>query len=426
MKKLTALFITLSMAFSLAACSSNPASPTAPQTSSVPASNSSGITELEVTKGGTLILTLLADAATMVSTDIRSPTNLYYASPIYETLLAYDKDGNPQPFLAKSFTEDIANNSYIIELNKGIKFHDGTELNAEVCKWNLDLYLEKGVLRTSFFSNVDSVEVTGDYTVVLKLKQWDSTLPNALARQGGYMISKTAYEKSPEGFGEAPIGTGPFKLAKWERGVSMEFAKFSDYWQGEPYLDGVKIVIYANDLVAQAAVQAGDVHIMSPTDASIIEDMKSKGFNVYTMNVPQSCYTVCFNTVKGDELANVKVRQAMAYAINDNDISVALFGDYASPTNQYAAKGSTYYNDKIEIKYDVEKAKALMKEAGLEKGFSTTLTTVNSTRMVEVCQAVADQLSKINIKVDLNLVDGGAYIKSIDKWESGKIGRAHV
>lgn len=422
MKKLIAMLLTLLMVLTLVACQQNQtdlnADSTPPDTQTEAPSTTTP-DEPQITKGGTLVISMIADAATMQPTEIRSPTNLNFANPVFETLLSYDENGDPQPFLAESFVEDVPNLTYTIELKQGIKFHDGAELNAEVCKWNLDLYMEKGVLRSSFFSNLDSVEVTGNYTVVLHLKQWDSTLPNALARQGGYMASKEAYEKDPEGFGAHPVGTGPFMFDKWEQGVSMSFVKFADYWQGEPNLDGVRFDVYANDLVAQAAVQAGDVHVMCPTDTAIIDDMRTKGYTVYNMNVPQSCYTLCFNCVSDDPLSDVKVRQAMAYAINADAITNALFGDYGASTNQYALVGSTYYNNGVDIKYDLEKAKDLLKEAGYADGFSTKLTTVSSNRIVEVCQVIADQLAEIGIQVELNLVDGGAYMNALGNWESG-------
>lgn len=429
MKKLISVVLALLIALSLVACGQkqkpdepeNPAvtgSGTAPVESSIP---TDAPQEAEVTKGGTLVIAVTADAASMHPLEIRSPSNLNYANPIFETLLAFDENGDPQPFLAKSITEDVENLTYTLELNEGIKFHDGTELTAEICKWNLDLYMEQGVLRSSFFANVESVEVTGDYTVVLHLTQWDSTLPNALARQGGYMASKEAYEKNPEGFGENPVGTGPFQFEAWEHGVSMSFVKFADYWQGEPNLDGVRFDVYANELVAQAAVQSGDVHIMSPTDSTIISDMQSKGYVVYKMRVPQSCYTVCYNCVSDDPLSDVRVRQAMSYAIDNEALNTALFGDGGAATNQYALVGSTYYNEDVGIQYDLEKAKSLMKEAGYETGFATKLTVVNSPRIVEVCQVVADMLSEIGITVELNLVDGGAYMKAIGTWEPGML-----
>ncbi len=430
MKKLFTFALALLLVLSLVACTQQTPAPTddpgagdvsgEPEATAAPGDEEQGDEEAAgVTPGGTLVISVIADAATMNPLEIRNPSNLNHANPIFETLLAYDENGDPQPFLAKSITEDVENLTYTIELNEGILFHDGTELTAEVCKWNLDLYMAEGVLRSSFFSNVDSVEVTGDYTVVIHLKQWDSTLPNALARQGGYMASKEAYEKDPEGFGEHPVGTGPFMFDEWEHGVSISFVKFADYWQGEPYLDGVRFDVYANDLVAQAAVQAGDVHIMSPSDVTIIDDMRSKGYTVYNMNVPQSCYTLCFNCVSDDPLSDVLVRQAIAYAIDADAITAALFGDYGAATNQYALVGSTYYNDEVNIGFDLEKAKELLAQAGYADGFSTKLTVVNSTRIVEVCQVIADMLSEIGIEVELNLVDAGAYTNAIGGWEPG-------
>ena len=160
---------------------------------------------VKVTKGGTLTIATTADAASMLPTVIRSPTNLYYASACFETLMNFDANGVPQPFLAESVTENVSNLTYTIELKKGILFHDGTELTAEVCKWNIDHYKAEGVLSTSFYSKLESVEVAGPYTVVLHLSSWDSAIPNALARECGYMSSKEAYERGAKGFDEKPV-----------------------------------------------------------------------------------------------------------------------------------------------------------------------------------------------------------------------------
>lgn len=181
MKKLTALILAVIMVISLMGCSGKSTSESK-GASSIPASASASSEEQaggqEPVKGGTLIIATAADAASMQPTEIRSPTNLYYASAIFESLLGFDEAGIPQPYLAESITEDVEGLTYTIELKKGIKFHDGTELTADVCKWNIDHYKAEGILSSSFFSNLESVEVTGNYTVVLHLSKWDSTLPS--------------------------------------------------------------------------------------------------------------------------------------------------------------------------------------------------------------------------------------------------------
>ena len=233
------------------------------------------------------------------------------------------------------------------------------------------------------------------------------------------MISKEAYEKDPKGFSEHPVGTGSFKFKSWEHGVSMLFEKFDKYWQGEPNLDEIEFVIYKNEVVAQAALISGEIHVMSPLGFNTTDSLKAQGYNVDIMNVPQTCYTVCINCVKEGPLSNVKVRQAMAYAMDGEEIIPVLFGSYAEVTNQYGVPGSLYYDETVDIKHDLDKAKSLMKEAGYEKGFTTQITVVNSERSIKFCQIIAEQLAKININLELKIVDGGAYMKAIDTWDSG-------
>ena len=127
-----------------------------------------------------------------------------------------------------------------LTLRRGVKFHDGTDFNAEAAKWNLDQ-----AISTKQFGSVliDSVDVVDPYTIRINLKQRDNTLLGMLGFSYiGMMISPTAFKTKGEDWVIAnPVGTGPFRFASWQKDVKIAFRKFEGYWQkGKPYLDGIE------------------------------------------------------------------------------------------------------------------------------------------------------------------------------------------
>ena len=150
------------------------------------------------------------------------------------------KIGTMEPWLATSWKLAPDKSYYIFHLRKGVKFHDGTDFNAHVAKWNLDKWVKS---KRPTLDKVTTIEVLDDYTIKANLSSWDSVLINDFSRQT-YMISRTAYEKHGEKWCDThPIGTGPFKLKEFKRKQYLKFERFDDYWEkldGDdlPYLDG--------------------------------------------------------------------------------------------------------------------------------------------------------------------------------------------
>lgn len=369
--------------------------------------------------GGDIVVATTLTTNTMSPFEIRGAS--VYAELLYESLLRLDEEGVPQPYLAETFEEDIDSLTYTIKLREGILFHDGSELTAEVAKWNLDTYKERGVLSSSFLSKLESVEVTDEYTIVLHMSEWDAFLPYALARPlgCGYMVSKEAYEKD----GVDTVSTGPFKLDSWEQGVYTKVVKFEDYWQGEPYLDSVTLQVFASTVVAQASLETGEIDAIFNTDYDSTSYLASEGYTVYTTAIPASNHTICFHCVnEEDPFSNLLVRQAVCYAIDREVIADALFAGYGEASTQYGAPGSMYYNEDVTgYEYDAEKAKQLLAEAGYPDGFSTTLTAFSVPLWMDICQVVVEQLAEVGITVEINVVDGAGYAVAVDGWGGGML-----
>ena len=189
------------------------------------------------------------------------------------------------------------------------------------------------------------------------------------------MASQKAYEEGgEEGFEANPVGTGPFAFKSMNRDTEKVFAKFADYWQGEPYLDTVTIKIYSDSLVAQAAMQNGDAQMMYCTDYKLVDELKASGCTA-ALGVPSQIALLCFNCTdkENNPFYDVKVRQAVSYAIDKEALIESIYSGYASVTNQFAPAGSVFYNKETKgYEYNEEKAKELLKEAGYENGFKTT------------------------------------------------------
>lgn len=414
MKKVIAILLVVLVAFSLFA-NGNQEKQAATTVSSTPK------------KGGVLHIAVKGDASSMLSWRLRGPIDRAFGCVIFEKLFNFDANGNPVPELLDSFEQDPSKLTYTFHVKKGVKFHDGSDLNAEVVKWNLDTYKAKGAQSASFLGNMESVEVVDEYTCVMHLSAWDALIPFYMAREGGcgYIQSKLAYETYGEEWcKENAVTTGPFKFVSWKHDGSVVLERNDNYWRGEVLLDGIQFDIYQEEATIQAAFLTGDVQAMMNGSVEMAEVLESQGLTVSIGGIPANCYTIAFESANpASPFHDLRVRQAACYALNRDDIANNLLGKYGASTTQYAKKGSTYYNDTIEgYPMNVQKAKELMKEAGYEKGFNTVIW-LNSTsaQSLQLAQILVEQLSAINIKAEIKPVDNAAYTKLIDGWTEGII-----
>jgi len=302
--------------------------------------------------------------------------DLFKAGPAIETLIHYDETGAPMPWLATSWEVDAEAKTIVLHLREGVKFHDGSDFNAEVVKWNFERYMATGraELRT-----VESVDVIDDHTVRINLSSYDSLIITNLGIYPGMMISKESFETYGEEWaGMNPVGTGPFKFVSWEKDVSVKFEKFDDYWQeGKPYLDAIEFHIIGDPLVRMAAFQAGEEDIvmgLDPKDARYLEEkgeyvIRFLGSGMHLMSGDAM--------IPGSPYADIKVRQAIEYAIDKQALCEVFGYGYWTPLNRGMARpgGWADNTDVVGYPYNPEKARELLAEAGYPDGFKTTLFT---------------------------------------------------
>ena len=285
-----------------------------------------------------------------------------------------DVFGEYEPVLCESWTTDQENLSITFNLRKGLKFHDGTPCDAKAVKWNYDRYLTAKKPQLSTMKNVEAIN---DHTVKVNFKFWDITTFTDFTR-GTFIISPTAYEKNgAEWIKYNPVGTGAFKVVNQKRNTYIDYVKNKDYWEkGLPYLDKVKFTMIPDPMTASASMRRGEIDAMLGVDPVTGTDFKKSGGFDLILN-PALTQIIYFNSEDPDSLwSNLKVREALEYAINKQEIADVIMRGFAFPRYEIMAAIGMAAGEKLGTtprKYNPEKAKQLLKEAGYPNGIKAKI-----------------------------------------------------
>jgi ABC-type transport system substrate-binding protein len=300
-----------------------------------------------------------------------SPPTFY--APCGESLYYSDKQGNPVPRLATKweFSPDLK--SVTFTLRKGVKFQDGTDFNAEAAKFCLD----RGRLgQAPSLKPVKSVDVLDDYTIRLNWDKFDFSVWDTLGSNRGpsRMVSPSAIKAHDPDWARLNLAaTGAFQLVSAKSNVAFTYDKFNGYWQkGLPYLDRVEEVIFADLTTALIAFKAGQVDMIKGLTPSAALDLKKDGqYNVVAVPGDGAYFGLSART-PGSPFADIKVRRAVNYALDNKALADGIGRGYFLPSNQpYPPWNSGYTPDIKGYPYDPAKAKQLLTEAGYPNGFKT-------------------------------------------------------
>ena len=270
-------------------------------------------------KGGTLRVGFYIEAATMDPHLSGSKIDRQIYHNIYEPLVVLDAALGIKPGLAESWQQPDPK-TLILKLRQGVKFHDGTDFNAEAVKFNFNrMKTEPKSVRKGEVANIDTVDVVDEYTVKLNLKRPDAALLATLTDRAGMMISpKTAQERGPELERNAKgAGTGPFQFVEWVKDDHLLIRRNDSYWnkQGGPYLEQIRYRPIPDDTVKLQSLQAGEIHVMDyvqPRDVAAVKADK----NVVVLDVPSlASFAYQLNHTK-PPFDNKALRHAVASALD--------------------------------------------------------------------------------------------------------------
>lgn len=394
--------------------------------------------------GGTVVIAKVHDADSFDPHTSSALVSREIYNMVFDRLVYIDEQGRPQPWLAESWSMNEAGTEIIFKLVSGLKFHDGTPVNAEAIKFTFDRMMDPALKSSAAtqFSALDKVEVVDETTVKFVMKEPFAPIFNSLASAYGAIISPAAVQKYGADFGQNPVGSGPFKFVSWNAGTESVWEKNPDYKsirkdvqnQGAPHVDKIVIKVINESGTRMSAVTTGDVHIapvalaqaqQAEADPNLKLAKQEKGFNINYIE---------FNQRKAP-FDDSRVRQAVGYAVNPEElVDVAYFG-YATLTQTLLPTGVAGHNAAIGkefgFTYDAAKAKKLLDEAGWvakepngirEKNgqkLQVELTSWVSTEVDRIAQLLQSQLREVGIDVKINLMEAGTFLAK------GKEGTQH-
>lgn len=362
----------------------------------------------EVEKKNKIAIAMKADPKTLdpqKSIDTMSNKSI---TLIYDSLLDLDEDLNLKPNLAESW-ERLDECNVVFHLKKGVKFHNGEEMKAEDVKFTLERAASSP--QTLYLYNpISKVTVLDDYTVQVTTKTPFGALLNNLAAVQGGIVSKKAVLEYGEDYVNHPVGTGQYKLKEWLPGNKIVFESFNESFHGTPNFEELTYLTIPEVSNRMIALETSEVDVafdIGVMDKITIEN--NKNLELVEVESPALLYLGFDQTTPMYQ--NKKLREAIAYAIDNQTFVDVVFKGSAVAGDSPLPKASPAYNGNVK-KYnqDVEKAKKLLVEAGYPNGLDIELWCMDDGPRVDMCVIIQDQLKKIGINVEIKIFEFGSYV----------------
>ncbi len=380
--------------------------------------------ELEPQKGGVVSIAVGGDPHSLdyhLQSDWVSRQAL---QPMFESLLYYDENEELQPMLAEDWDYSEDGMTFTFYLREDVKFHDGTDFNAEAVKFNFDRILDPEVDSRhlpTFEPYLDEVEVVDEYTVRFHLLEpWGDFLGQVT--WSSMMQSPTAIEEMGDDYANNPVGTGPFMFDEYEPDSHIDYVRFEDYWGGEPYLDGIRIRVIPEASTRVVELEAGTLDMAYGVEAKDVARLEDAGVIVEERST--ATYQTLAVSLPDGPVAERDVRRAVAHAIDRQTIIDEILDGAAEISRAGVPSDSPYYSENVpELEYDPEKAKQLLEDAGWEldngirykdgEKLEMDILTSDAEQRVLISEIMQEQLSRIGFDADVTTLEWGAYLDAM-------------
>ncbi|WP_333870695.1 ABC transporter substrate-binding protein [Desulforamulus putei] len=386
-----------------------------------------GGSEQKAARPKQLVVGLQAEPATLDPHQMQDYNSTRAGRSIFNTLVEFkDESTEVEPGLATSW--DISEDGlvYTFHLREGVKFHDGTPFNAEAVKFSIERqidpkhpYHDTGTYPYAEFTfgMVKSVDVVDDKTVKITLKERFAPFLANMAMHAACIVSPEAVKKYGKDFTKNPVGTGPYKFVSWNPGVEVVLEKNPDYWGDKAKIDKLIFKPIIEDQARLTELEAGNVDFIVNILPDDLARLKSDSRFTVTEQPGMHVWYTALNCQQ-KPFDNVKVRQAVNYAINKDAIVKNILKDTGVKAESPLPPVIWSHTSDVEkYDYNPEKAKQLLAEAGYPNGFEVTYWVPESgsgmQQPVAMATAIQSDLAKVGIKVKIQTLEWTTYLDKV-------------
>ncbi len=368
----------------------------------------------QAVRGGTLTFAAGADPDSLDPQNTQSNPGEQVNRMMYENLVRFNTNMQLEPALAESWTQSADGLTWTFKLRKGAKFHDGTPFDAKAVKYFVDRVLsdEKPFKATLYTPFLQGAEVVDDATVRVTLKQPFAAFLFRIAHSAGGIVSPAAHQKWGKDLTLHPVGTGPFKFVEWVKGDRVVLERNDGYWGGHPNLDRVVVKTVREDSARVLMLEAGDADLIVNVPPEDIPRLR-RDARLTVESIPTARALFITINVKKKPFDDLRVRQALNYAVNKEAIVKALYQDNAQVIPGIVAPLQNGYVKLPGYGYDPKKAKELLAQAG-HPGLKVKLWSPKGryVKDYELAQAVQQDLAAAGIEAALSTMEWGAYLSA--------------
>lgn len=339
--------------------------------------------------------------------------------PMFEAVVAYDDNGKLIPRLAESWTLSPDGLVWTFKVQKGVKFHNGDEMTSADLKFSLERFLSPKSRSpwTPVWRNiVDRIDNPDPYTLVVNTKAVDTTFVAGLT---GWLVMPKKYfeEKGEENFNKNPIATGPWKFVKHAPGSSVEYEAVQGHWRVTPAFQNLIVKLVPEESTRMAMLKRGEADIIE-ISLDAVDEIKSAGFDLrfgaYATQPRALLPGTWMNP--GQPTNDIRVRQALSFAINREEMAKTFFKGLATPAARWATSTYSWAWDPSwkHDPYDPQKAKQLLADAGYPNKFSDPVITTYAVRqagsgwLAQWMEIVSGYWEAVGVKTKITPIDNAA------------------
>ncbi len=360
-----------------------------------------------------LIVANFEETESMDPRAVEDTASHWINNQIYDGLVRRTEDMGVEPALAEDW-EFIDDQTIEFYLREDVEFHNGDEFTAYDVEYTYTTLLDEdeGFAGASRLEMIDkeNIEVVDDYTIQIPTDEEFAALLTYLAHSSSLIVSEEAAEEYGDDFSANPVGTGPFQLDEWERGLAVHLESFDDHWRGPAEVEELTFRGIPEGSSRAIELETGGAHIsqgIERTDLDRIEEHEE--LNLHTYEVLRLNY-IGFNT-QAEPFDDPDVRKAFSYALDTEELVEATYGELGAPASGFMNSGIWAFNDDVYMyEQDIDKAEELLADAGYEDGMEITMDIDDDEEKQELAEIIASQLNELGIDMDIEVHEWGSYL----------------